>query len=177
MIYVAVYALNGLFLPGEYLASFSYVSLHWLQLIVFFWIASDILKDEKIAKKALLAYSIASMILALGLVLSLPGFAVTGEVGVERAEVMGALAFLGVGHGGAARSLAKPFSQASCTKCLDVWFYFSSFASNCVHRLSWWRRYVDGWTFSVSDSVLEEPVENVAVIWSHRYGRPGICSC
>ena len=86
VIYVAVYALNGLFLPAEYLREFFIRLFTLVQSIVFLWVASDILKDEKMAKKALLAYSIASVILAFGLVFSLPGFDVEGEVGIERAQ-------------------------------------------------------------------------------------------
>ena len=94
MVYVAVYAMNGLFLPTEYLSQFFTGLFTLVQVIIFLWIASDILKEEKMAKKALLAYSIASVILALGFILSLPGFGVTGEVGSERASAIGVSANL-----------------------------------------------------------------------------------
>ena len=90
VIYVAIFALHGLFLPAEYSRQFFVRFFTLLQSILFIWIASDVLKDEKIAKNALFAYSMASIILALGLIFSLPGFDVEGDVGVERAEVMGA---------------------------------------------------------------------------------------
>jgi O-antigen ligase len=89
LLYLAVYGVNGFFLSNERLGEFVERFFQLVQLMVFFWIASDILKDHKIAKKALLAYSVASVILALGLVLSLPGFHVSGEIGSERASLMG----------------------------------------------------------------------------------------
>jgi O-antigen ligase len=90
MIYVAVYALNGLFLPTERLDEFFTHLFTLVQVIVFCWIASDILQEEKIAKKALLTYSIASVMLAFGLLLSLPGFSIVGEGGTERMSAIGA---------------------------------------------------------------------------------------
>ena len=74
LIYIAVYAFNGFFLRSEYLSEFFIRLFTLVQSIFFLWIGSDILKDEKMAKKSLLAYSIASVIPALGFVFSLPGF-------------------------------------------------------------------------------------------------------
>ena len=90
LIYIAIYALNGFFLPTEYLSEFFTRLFTLVPSIFFLWIGSDILKDEKMAKKALLAYSIASVIPALGFVFSLPGFSVSGEVGTTRASGIGA---------------------------------------------------------------------------------------
>jgi len=90
MIYVAVLALNGLFLSAEYLSAFFERLFSLVQSIVFVWVASDLLKNEKLAKKALLAYVIAAVIVAVGLVFSLPGFGVTGDVGSTRASAIGA---------------------------------------------------------------------------------------
>src|SRR5262249_48518715 len=89
LIYVAVYALHGLFLPIQYLSEFFTRLYTLVQSIIFLWIGSDILKDEKMAKKTLIAFSIASVIPAMGLVFSLPGFDVRGEVGSERATAIG----------------------------------------------------------------------------------------
>jgi O-antigen ligase len=86
VIYVAVYALNGLFLADELLREFFIRLFTLIQVGVFLWLASDIMKDEKMAKKALVAYSIGALILALGVVLSVPGFGLTGEGAVERAS-------------------------------------------------------------------------------------------
>jgi O-antigen ligase len=87
VIYIAVYALSGLFLSPEQLSEFFARLFTLVQSIGFLWIASDILKDENLAKKALFGYAIATLVLALGMVLSLPGFDVTGDVGSERASV------------------------------------------------------------------------------------------
>jgi O-antigen ligase len=92
--YVAVYALNGLFLPTVRLDDFLARLFTLVQVIIFLWIVSDILKDENMAKKALLAYSITSVILAFGFVFSLPGFDVIGEVGDTRASAIGVSANL-----------------------------------------------------------------------------------
>jgi O-antigen ligase len=89
MIYVAVYALNGFFLPAERLDEFFTRLSTLVAMIIFLWIASDILKDEKMLEKALLAYCIGTSIIALGLVLSIPGFTTTGEVGIDRVSVIG----------------------------------------------------------------------------------------
>ncbi len=89
MAYLAVCLVNGLFLPTERLGEFLPRLFTLIQMSIFFWIASDILKEERMAKKALLAFCIASVTLALGLLLSVPGFAITGELGTERASVIG----------------------------------------------------------------------------------------
>jgi O-antigen ligase len=92
VIYIAVYALNGLFLPPESLNEFFTRLFTLFQSIVFLWAASDILKDEKMAAKTLRVFAIASIILAFGFVFSLPGFQVRGDLGVTRASAIGASA-------------------------------------------------------------------------------------
>jgi O-antigen ligase len=89
LVYVGIYLLHGLFLPNEYLGGFFTRLVTLLQAMIVLWIGSDILKDEKMAKKALLAYSIASVISALGFVFSLPGFVASGELGTTRASAIG----------------------------------------------------------------------------------------
>jgi O-antigen ligase len=89
LIYVAVYTLNGLFLPTERLHEFSTRLFTLIQFVLFLWIVPDILKDEKMAKNALLVFANAAAIQALGLLLSLPGFAATEELGVERTSTGG----------------------------------------------------------------------------------------
>jgi O-antigen ligase len=87
VIYVAIYALNGFFLPAEFLREFLVRLFTLIQLVILLWIASDIMQDEKMATRALLAYSIAAMILSLGLVFSLRAFGITGQTGSERASL------------------------------------------------------------------------------------------
>jgi O-antigen ligase len=120
VVYVAVYSLNVLVLPGEHLTAFFTRLFTLLQAIIFFWIASDILREEKMAEEALVAFSIASVILALGLVFSLPGFFVDGEVGIDRASALGANANSLAGRMGLAMlmllGLWFSHSQKSCIR-------------------------------------------------------------
>jgi O-antigen ligase len=69
--YVAIYMINGLFIYEEFLSQFHTHLLTLLQLVLFFWVASDILQEEKVAKDVLLSYSIASTILALAIIFGL----------------------------------------------------------------------------------------------------------
>jgi hypothetical protein len=52
--YVAVYVLNGLFIPKEYANLFSGRFQTLIQLLVFCWIASTLLQEEKFARHTLL---------------------------------------------------------------------------------------------------------------------------
>jgi O-antigen ligase len=72
--YVAVFVANGLFVGEEFVGAFFTLGFTLVQLAVFFWIASDLLKDEKLARSVLLGYSIASALLAVGIILQVPGF-------------------------------------------------------------------------------------------------------
>ena len=61
-----------------------------LQLIVLFWVAANLFKVEKITRHALLAFSVASAIVALGMLLHLPGFSESmPAAGVERGTALG----------------------------------------------------------------------------------------
>ncbi|MGH7775247.1 MAG: hypothetical protein ACREQA_23720, partial [Candidatus Binatia bacterium] len=75
--YIVVYTLKGFFVPAELLLDFFVRLFSLLQLAVFFWIASDVLKDGKTAVNVLLTYSIACIVIALGNILELPGFSQT----------------------------------------------------------------------------------------------------
>lgn len=79
--YVGIYALNGIFIPEEFAGAFFSRFLSLVQLVVLFWIASDLLKEEKLATSFLLTYSAASVIVALGMILQLPGFSVVLRTG------------------------------------------------------------------------------------------------
>jgi O-antigen ligase len=94
--YLAIYCLNGLFfLPETLVFTFFFKLLTLLQLVIFFWLAVDLCKDEKIMRQVLLTYAIALSVLAVGMVLQLPAFAPAapafqesaGEM--ERASVLG----------------------------------------------------------------------------------------
>ena len=88
--YLVIYALNGFFLPEQLLSELCSPLLTLLQLIVLFWVAANLFKAEKITRHALLAYSVASAIVALGMLLHLPGFSDSMlAAGVERATALG----------------------------------------------------------------------------------------
>jgi O-antigen ligase len=90
--YATIYILNGLFLPEELVFN-SFIRLFtFLQLILFFWVAGDLCKDERIMLQVLWMYAIASSVLAVGMLLQLPAFQPTSmDVGgePERASVLG----------------------------------------------------------------------------------------
>ena len=54
--YVTIYALNGFFLPEQFLSELFSPLFTLLQLIVLFWVAANLFKDEKITRHVLLAY-------------------------------------------------------------------------------------------------------------------------
>src|SRR5262249_44022305 len=80
--YLVVFVLNGLLLEKEFVEhaflvvqdDFRARCFQLVQLTVFFWLAWDLLRDEKFARSVLLAYSITSGLLAVGNILQLPGF-------------------------------------------------------------------------------------------------------
>ena len=74
--YLAIYILNGPFGTEEFRMNFVARLVTLIQLMGLFWLASSLLKDEKLAKNALLIYSVASVVLAVGTMLDLPGFSV-----------------------------------------------------------------------------------------------------
>ena len=71
--YVAIFTVKGLFISEEYVSPFLIFLSTWVQLVGFFWIAPGLLKEEKMARSVLLTYAIASAILAIGMVLRVPG--------------------------------------------------------------------------------------------------------
>jgi len=85
--YVAVYLLNGFFVSVEYLGSFLLRLLTLLQLIMFSWITSALLQDGKTSRRVIVAYTIATAVLAACTLLQVPGF--YGTVGSDgRATAM-----------------------------------------------------------------------------------------
>ncbi len=53
-----------------------------VQLVVFFWIASDLLRDEGLARKAFQTYALATSAVALGMLVGLTGLSVTYKTNV-----------------------------------------------------------------------------------------------
>ena len=65
--------MNGFFLHRDSLTVFFPRFLTMAQLVVFFWIASDLLRDEGLARKALLTYALSTSAVALGMIVGLTG--------------------------------------------------------------------------------------------------------
>jgi O-antigen ligase len=86
-IYVVIFALNSFLGPIEFGRSDVAVAFSLVQLLVFFWFTSDLLKKENMARDVLLTYAIASCVLAVGTVFGFPGF--SPEIVGGRAEVFG----------------------------------------------------------------------------------------
>jgi O-antigen ligase len=72
--YLIIFVLNVFFVDEQFLGGFFSRCFTLTQLMVFFWVASDLLKDKKMAMAVLLTYSIASVLLALASIFQVPGF-------------------------------------------------------------------------------------------------------
>ncbi len=79
LIYMLVFAANGIFLDGFHLSQFFSVLLTLTQLLLIFWISSSLLRVELLSRRALLAFAFASVALALGTLLQVPGFSTSLE--------------------------------------------------------------------------------------------------
>jgi len=88
--YIAIFAINGLLFPNEFFGSVLSRLVTLVQLILFFWIAAHILQEEKLAKATLLTFASAVTILAIGMLLDLPGFTESLIVnGAQRDSALG----------------------------------------------------------------------------------------
>jgi O-antigen ligase len=75
LVFLTIDTITGLFLgPDEYITAVVASSFQLIQLVIMLWIASDLLKDDRIARSVLLAYVIVLAIIAIGVVLQIPGF-------------------------------------------------------------------------------------------------------
>jgi O-antigen ligase len=75
--YLGVFALNGFFsAPGFFDPLFSRL-LTMVQLTVLFWVVTDLLRDEGLARKAFLTYALSTSAVALGMLVGLSGLSVT----------------------------------------------------------------------------------------------------
>lgn len=74
LMYFALYIASGFFIREEGLRQYVMRMLTLIQLIVFFWLAADLMRREKLAKSCLLTLAVASAITAIGGLLNLPGF-------------------------------------------------------------------------------------------------------
>jgi O-antigen ligase len=78
--YVAMFILLGAFIPSIFQSAFSTRLNTLLQLLVVFWISFNLLRQEKLAREALLVFSIASALAAFAMMLGLSGFSVSWKV-------------------------------------------------------------------------------------------------
>jgi O-antigen ligase len=83
--FLAIYVAKCLFT-----ASVTAGSITRIFLVVLFWIGTHVMREEKTAKNALVAYAVAASLLAIGVVLRIPGFSVETNGDVEtRATAFG----------------------------------------------------------------------------------------
>jgi O-antigen ligase len=75
--YVSIYVLNGLFIPEQHVGPFMEQLQTLIQLLALFWIGSTLLQEEKFTRHTFLAFSIATLLPAAGMLLGLPGFSKT----------------------------------------------------------------------------------------------------
>jgi O-antigen ligase len=73
-LYVGIYVLSVFRVPPEFLDLFAMRILTLVQLLVFFWVTADLMKNDSLAKLVLLTYSVAAAIFAVGILLRVPGF-------------------------------------------------------------------------------------------------------
>jgi O-antigen ligase len=72
--YLAVCVVTGLFNSAIYNSLFVTQLSTWTQLLVFFWIASNLMRDQKFSGQVLLTYAVSVSAFGLAILLNLPGF-------------------------------------------------------------------------------------------------------
>jgi len=98
--YAAVLGLSGVFLPERFVNDFIVQCLTITQLLVLCWIGSTLLQEEKFTRHTLLAFSMATLLAATGMLLGLPGFAQAmkgGRLTVEGLNADGATLLMALG--------------------------------------------------------------------------------
>lgn len=91
LIYLLVFAANGVFLDVYYFGQFVSIFVTLVQLLLLFWISSSLLRIDLLARRALLAFAFSAAVLALGTLLQVPGF--SDAVGDRTGERITALDF------------------------------------------------------------------------------------
>jgi O-antigen ligase len=91
LVYLAVYLIHLPFVAGEDRGQFTSRFYTMVQLCIFFWVASSLLRSPKMTKDVLWAYAVSWFIVAAGLLFNLPGFAIEemGRAGEQRLTVEG----------------------------------------------------------------------------------------
>ena len=72
--YLGVVAVASLYTPPTWQGSATAALATMMQLVLFFWIASNLFRDHALVVQAMQGYAVASVVLALGVLAGLPGF-------------------------------------------------------------------------------------------------------
>src|SRR5689334_3883954 len=75
--YLVVFVTTGLFIAPTYNDLFRTQLFTFIQLFVFFWLASNLLLDERLSRMALIAYASSAVFLCLAVFLGISGFSQT----------------------------------------------------------------------------------------------------
>ena len=85
--YLGVVAVAGLYTPPSLLRAASVTFLSKVQLVIFFWVASNLFRDKQLATQVLQGYAVATIALTIGVLAGAPGFAEakrTKEIATEQ---------------------------------------------------------------------------------------------
>ena len=72
--YVGAYVLVGLFLSGSHFGSLVGFLITLIQLLVFFWFSSHLLKEEGLARRALLSFVVGAILASLAMISGVSDF-------------------------------------------------------------------------------------------------------
>ena len=75
--YLVIFIATGSFIAPTYHDLFVTQLFTFIQLVVFFWLASNLLLDERLSRNALIVYASSAVFLCLAVLLNVPGFAQT----------------------------------------------------------------------------------------------------
>jgi len=75
--YLLMFVVTGSFISSEYTPIFITQLFTIVQLLIFFWIASNLLQDERLSRRVLLSFAIAAVLLTVAAQLDVPGFSQT----------------------------------------------------------------------------------------------------
>jgi O-antigen ligase len=89
LVYLLVFVGSGSVLPDEYQVAFLARAFTLIQLLVFLWLAADLLRNPGLARQAALAYALGTMLLAVGMVLQIPGFVDPTDRQMTRTSALG----------------------------------------------------------------------------------------
>jgi O-antigen ligase len=137
--YVWIFGVSGLLVPEKFFYIFVSRQLTLVQLLILFWIASNLLQDEKFTRHTLFTFSVAALLAATGMLLRLPGFSksVTVEQRLTTAGfnpnelgmilALAAVALIGLGLDKTLRSIRiRVIFAAMCLPLLTAMVYTGS---------------------------------------------------